>query len=365
VAVSKSQRVETLICKDSHIAEFAPRLLTWFDQFGRHDLPWQHPRSPYFVWLSEIMLQQTQVASVLVYFKRFITRFPDLASLAAAPIDEVLQQWAGLGYYSRARNLHACALVCVRLHNGSLPNTQQELIALPGIGRSTAAAIVSQAFNQPAAILDGNVKRVLARQINLSVALNSSSLNQLWQAAEARLPSVQSADYSQAIMDLGASICTPRKPNCEVCPVSSLCQAFKFETVAQIPVKKVRKESPKRFAQWLIVRNDIGELLMQRRPESGIWGGLYSLPEADLKFDFERMPLPLEQLRFVKELPALKHVFTHFQLFATPHLARAKPISQLASPQLNANYLWVSPSELQQLGLPAPVKKLLAQIDAL
>jgi A/G-specific adenine glycosylase len=261
--------------------------------------------------------------------------------------------------------LHACARACVRMYDGALPNTQQQLIALPGIGRSTAAAILSQAFNQPAAVLDGNVKRVLARQINLSAELNSSSINKLWQAAEARLPSTRAADYTQAIMDLGASVCTPRKPNCEVCPVNSLCQAFKFETVAQIPMKKVRKESPKRFAQWLIVRNDRGELLLHRRPETGIWGGLYSLPEADLKLDFERMPLPLEQLRFVKELPVLKHVFTHFQLFATPHVACAKAISQLASPQLNAHYQWVSSLELQQLGLPAPVKKLLTQIDAL
>jgi A/G-specific adenine glycosylase len=342
---------------------FAEQLLAWFDQHGRRDLPWQHPRSPYFVWLSEIMLQQTQVSSVISYFERFTKRLPSLAALADATADEVLSLWAGLGYYSRARNLHACAKLCVQRHAGELPKDMDALVALPGIGRSTAAAIMSQAFNQPAAILDGNVKRVLARQLNIQVEINHSLTNELWRQAQLRLPSLRAADYTQAIMDLGALVCTPKKPACELCPVQSHCLAFAAGTEAQIPIKKTKKTSPKRHTHWLIARSPDGDLLMQRRPSSGIWGGLYTLPEADSPADFENLMLPLKHLKMTRPLAEIKHTFTHFHLFATPHVASAVKVSQLASPGTQADFHWVAPKDLGKLGMPAPVKKLLASIS--
>jgi A/G-specific adenine glycosylase len=342
---------------------FSDHLLAWFNQHGRHGLPWQHPRSPYFVWLSEIMLQQTQVTSVVGYFQRFTQRLPDLASLANASADEVLSLWAGLGYYSRARNLHACAKLCVARHGGELPNDLDALIALPGIGRSTAAAILSQAFNHPAAILDGNVKRVLARQLNIQSELGHAQTQLLWQEAESRLSSARAADYTQAIMDLGATVCTPKNPACGACPVQIFCRAFEKGSAASIPVKKPKKASPKRYTHWLIARSDEGEVLMQRRPGSGIWGGLYTLPEADSPADFESLPLPLKNLEIAQALDEIKHVFTHFQLYATPHTAAACKTMGLAMNDANAEYLWVAADDIAKLGMPAPVKKLLARIS--
>ena len=351
------------------LGAFSARLLTWFELHGRHDLPWQHPRSPYFVWLSEVMLQQTQVATVKTYFTRFIARFPTLPVLAAATLDAVLSLWAGLGYYSRARNLHACAKLCVRDHAGTLPADHVQLLALPGIGRSTAAAILAQAFEQKAAILDGNVKRVLARVTAAREWPGLPHVTQaLWREAELRLPDARFADYTQALMDLGATICTARAPKCAACPVANDCQAFALELTASLPVKRPKKVRPTRFASWLLVRGtQVGDeaftedkqsrVLLKRRPELGIWGGLYCLPEANEAADFFNLCLPLENLVLHAQMPEIKHVFTHFTLIATPISAHAHSTEGLSEP----GFVWVNQQTMHQFGLPSPVRRLLEQ----
>jgi A/G-specific adenine glycosylase len=346
------------VSKASPIDEqFAERLLSWFDQHGRHDLPWQHPRSGYFVWLSEIMLQQTQVATVVPYFLRFTHRFPDLAALASASLDEVLALWAGLGYYSRARNLHACARKVVLEHQGEFPSALDALIALPGIGRSTAGAIAAQAFGKRAAILDGNVKRVLARQIALDDwpgALSAQAL--LWDAASARLPRTRLPDYSQALMDLGALLCTRKKPQCALCPVQQSCKALALQQVDVIPKAKPKRAVVHREIQWLIASNSAGEILLERRAEQGIWGGLYSLPEFNEAEMLTRLQaLSLTPLAPAQQQATIKHVFTHFTLHATPWLVQVSAASSVRE----AHMRWQHPSACAELGLPAPIKALL------
>ena len=336
---------------------FSVRLLTWFDQHGRHDLPWQHPRSPYFVWLSEVMLQQTQVATVKGYFIRFVARFPSLPELAAASLDEVLSLWAGLGYYSRARNLHACAKQCVREHGGTLPADQAKLQALPGIGRSTAAAIMTQAFEQKAAILDGNVRRVLARITATREWPGLPHVAQtLWHEAELRLPNARFADYTQALMDLGATVCTMRAPKCSVCPVANDCQALSLALTESLPIKRPKKLRPTRFASWLLVcEAKQGRVLLIRRPELGIWGGLYCLPEAADAADFFSQPLPLQNLVLHTPMPEIQHQFTHFTLIATPVNACAHATEGLGE----AGFIWIDRQTMHQFGLPSPVQRLL------
>jgi A/G-specific adenine glycosylase len=349
-----SQRLPGSLLKST---EFSERLLQWFDQHGRHDLPWQHPRSPYFVWLSEVMLQQTQVNTVKDYFQRFVARFPTLAALAKADLDEVLTLWAGLGYYSRARNLHACAQQCLARHGGDLPDNFDDLIALPGIGRSTAGAILAQAFGQRAAILDGNVKRVLARLDAIRTWPGTPETERaLWQRAQTLLPLTKMPQYSQAIMDFGATLCTARLPKCEQCPISDLCQALALGLTQELPVKRSKKPSPTRHSFWLLARDVDGRVLLQRRPELGIWGGLYSLPEADDSADFSAQNLPLTKLVLGQELATVRHVFTHFNLVARPILARAAEKQGLQGP----GWVWVDRDNLRAFGMPAPVAKLLA-----
>ncbi len=336
--------------------DFSRNLLHWFDRHGRHDLPWQHPRSPYFVWLSEVMLQQTQVATVKGYFIRFVARFPTLPALAAADLDAVLSLWAGLGYYSRARNLHACAKLCVAQHAGDLPNTAEQLIALPGIGRSTAGAILAQAFGQKAAILDGNVKRVLARVTAEPAWPGLPDVQRaLWQASEQRLPEARFADYTQALMDLGASVCTPRLAKCDVCPLTNDCQAVRLGLAQSLPVKRPKKPKPTRFANWLLVRDADARILLIRRPELGIWGGLYAFPQAQDAQDFFAQALPIKNLVLHAPLPDVRHVFTHFTLIATPIPAQARAVDGLAQ----AGFVWVRRDNAAGLGLPAPMRRLL------
>jgi len=261
---------------------FSGRLLTWWDLHGRKDLPWQHPRSAYRVWVSEIMLQQTQVKTVIPYFNRFVERFTDVRSLATASEDDVLALWSGLGYYARGRNLLKAAKVCLEDHAGELPRTPQALVALPGIGESTANAIYSQAWDKPAVILDGNVKRVLARYFTVEGWPGKTSIHKhLWTAAEQLLPAKRGADYSQAIMDLGATLCTRSKPSCDQCPVCHDCRAFKAGTVAHYPARRPRLKIAKKSFQMLILINSSGSVLLERRPPAGIWGGLWSLPADD------------------------------------------------------------------------------------
>ena len=342
---------------------FASRLRAWHQKHGRHDLPWQHPRTPYRVWLSEIMLQQTQVQTVIPYFENFLRRFPDLPDLATAPADAVMNAWAGLGYYSRARNLHKAAQWCMIHHNGHLPEDYDALLALPGIGRSTAGAILSQAHGSRHAIVDGNVKRVLTRYFAIAGDAGSSAVDkQLWQLAESLLPESHMADYSQAIMDLGATVCTSRKPQCTTCPLANDCQALAAGTVLNFPGRTPAKSVPERETYVVLARCRTGAILLEQRPSHGIWGGLYSLPEADdpeqaaaiaHRFITTKKPMPIS-------LPAFKHTFSHFRLIIRPlFLDGCTAKSHIGD---NARIRWAKPDELPHLGLPAPIQKLLKRL---
>lgn len=353
-------------------APFATRLLAWFDAHGRHDLPWQHPRTPYRVWVSEIMLQQTQVQTVIGYFDRFLARFPDLPSLAAAAEDDVLALWSGLGYYSRARNLHRAARVCVERHNGELPDSIDALSALPGIGRSTAAAILTQAHGQRHAILDGNVKRVLARLIGEAEWPGKPAVERrLWADAEARLPHARLSDYTQALMDFGATHCTPRKPRCLDCPMQDECRAFASGTVASIPARKPAKATPTRTARMLVLRDAQGRVLLERRLGKGVWQGLWSLPEAA----DDDGAAAIRQTLGVDEgiaLPAFLHVFSHYRLDVRPSLHAVRDsASPLPPSSTTANNLpdaaspdrrWVARDDYDSLGLPRPIRTLLESL---
>jgi A/G-specific adenine glycosylase len=329
---------------------FATRLLDWWRRHGRHDLPWQQQRSPYRVWLSEIMLQQTQVATVIDYFERFTHRFPDLHSLAAADIDQVLALWSGLGYYARGRNLHRAARICMAQHGGALPSDAAALEALPGIGRSTAHAILAQAFDQRAPILDGNVKRVLARHRGIAGWPGQADVTrQLWAAADALTPDDNAADYTQAIMDLGATVCRPRRPDCGQCPVAVDCIAQREDRVDELPGRKPRRERPERETTLLLAEDGDGRVLLRRRPPSGIWGGLWSLPEIE-ELD------PAVTAKASIQQHALRHEFTHFRL----HIHLACLELDLAAVQDCSDLAWLSRSEALALGLPQPIRRILS-----
>lgn len=343
------------------MSDFAARLLRWFDACGRHDLPWQHPRTPYRVWVSEIMLQQTQVQTVAGYFGRFLTRFPDLPALAAAHEDEVLALWSGLGYYSRARNLHRAAKACVERHGGALPDSIEALSALPGIGRSTAAAILAQAHGQRHAILDGNVKRVLARLIGETEWPGKPAVERrLWAEAEARLPGTRLADYTQALMDFGATHCTPRKPRCVDCPLQADCRAFAHDAVAGIPARKPAKPLPTRQARMLVLRDARGRVLLERRTSKGVWQGLWSLPEAADDAGVEALRSRLGADRG-DALPAFIHVFSHYRLDVRPSLHGVR--EPRGTPPADApDQRWVAATDLDTLGLPRPIRTLLESL---
>jgi A/G-specific adenine glycosylase len=345
-----------------------PRLLAWFDQHGRHDLPWQHPRTPYRVWLSEIMLQQTQVAVVADYFQRFITALPDLPALARAPQDQVLALWSGLGYYARARNLHAAAQQCLQQHNGELPSTLEELMALPGIGRSTAGAMLSQAWNLPAAILDGNVKRVLCRVFGVAGWPGTPAIEkQLWALADTLLPSTRLADWTQAQMDFGATLCTRANPACTRCPLHDVCVAQREGSTAALPTPKPHKPLPQKHAHMLLVMDHAGRVLLQRRPPTGIWAALWSLPE----FDDEDAAQHWASQRLdgadtsgntsTRALPAIVHGFSHFRLHIQPRLITVNGLRAAIGD--NAGLRWATRDELTALGLPAPIRKLLQETN--
>jgi len=340
-------------------AGIAQRVMRWQREHGRHGLPWQDTRDPYRVWLSEVMLQQTQVSTVLAYYPRFLARFPDLRSLAAAPLDDVLALWSGLGYYSRARNLHRCAVVVVNEHGGRFPGSSSELAALPGIGRSTAAAIAAFAFGERAAILDGNVKRVLTRALGFEGDLaQAAQQSALWAAAESLLPARGIEVYTQGLMDLGAGICLARRPACERCPLSDVCTAKAEGTPARYPVKtKTRRRGRRRHALLWLQRG--GRVWLTQRPDSGVWASLWSLPEFD----------SAEALQGLVDgwpgqgdwLPTIEHALTHFDWtlqplrWALPARASSKIDAALPSGR------WVTPAEALQMGLPAPVRRLLEQ----
>ncbi|RAP37984.1 A/G-specific adenine glycosylase [Legionella quinlivanii] len=338
---------------------FAKPLLSWFDQYGRKNLPWQHPRSAYRVWISEIMLQQTQVKTVIPYFLRFMERFPTIQGLANAPEDDILALWAGLGYYSRARNLHRCAQIIVREFAGEFPPDLVKMMELPGLGQSTAAAILSQAFNLPQAILDGNVKRVLARYFMLSGwPEQGAAKKQFWYHADLCMPDERCADYTQAIMDLGATCCTTRNPQCGNCPLVKTCKAYQAGAVSNFPEKKPRKRLPEKLEQFLLLHNEKGEIYLEKRPSHGIWGGLWCLPaiEADASpHAYIKDNYSLDCLKLTPLLH-LRHSFSHYHLNIQ---AMALEVRGSVLSVSEKQGLWYNKHELSQLGLAKPVSDIL------
>lgn len=337
---------------------FSKQVIAWQYQFGRKNLPWQADPTPYRVWISEVMLQQTQVATVIPYFLRFMTQLPTLSSLAKASIDEVLALWAGLGYYSRARNLHKAAQIIEAQFQGIFPEHFDEVIALPGIGRSTAGAILSLSKQQPFPILDGNVKRVLSRYFMIDGPPNqSNTLKALWALSEQCTPKTQTAIYNQAMMDLGATICTRTKPSCTSCPLSKTCQAYQAQRVHEFPNKQQRARKDTQYCQLLILKS-AKKVLLQKRPDKGIWGGLWSLPQIEAHTcprDWCQKYLAIKPKQVNKQ-PSFRHTFTHFHLNITPihiSISREKKLN-------DAEYLWYDAAESPPIGLPKPVQNLLA-----
>lgn len=347
---------------DIDAAAFAAALIEWQQHHGRHDLPWQQNPSAYRVWVSEIMLQQTQVSTVIPYYQRFMQRFPVLTELAKADLDEVLQYWSGLGYYARARNLHRAAQQAMQQYSGHLPRQPQQLESLPGIGRSTAAAILSFSDQQPLAILDGNVKRVLSRVACVDGWPGSSTvLKQLWQLSEQLTPRHNTAVYNQAMMDLGSSLCGRGQPACKLCPLKPFCCAVKQGDPARYPGRKPKAGQRRQQRCCMLLRHsDHRGVLLYKRPPTGIWGGLWSLPQYDTKAGM----LEREQLEAaeIEALPVLEHRFSHFDLLIEPYYCRgdadSRPTSGVAENEETS--FWQLDSKL---GLPAPVKKLLMSLD--
>ncbi|HET7586472.1 MAG TPA: A/G-specific adenine glycosylase [Gammaproteobacteria bacterium] len=331
---------------------FASRLLAWFRQHGRHDLPWQRNPTPYRVWVSEIMLQQTQVATVIPYFERFMTQLPDVAALAAAPLDDVLALWSGLGYYARARHLHRAAHVVVERYEGVLPESIEDLVALPGIGRSTAGAILSLSRGQRHAILDGNVKRVLARYHAIAGWPGDKRVvDELWEFADAHTPGVDCASYTQAIMDLGATVCTRRNPACQRCPQQAGCAAHREGRESKFPTPRARRAYPERTRRLLVVECG-GAVLLERRPPAGIWGGLWSFPELDDDADAQEQCTQLGlRPKAAETALAFTHDFTHFRLRAEPTVVTVTVAGVMDA----SRYVWYN-GQLG-IGLPAPIRK--------
>ncbi len=337
--------------------DFGPLLVAWQRSHGRNALPWQNTRDPYRVWLSEIMLQQTQVATVLGYYERFLARFPNVVDLAAASLDEVLAMWAGLGYYSRARNLHACARAVAGLHNGEFPRTAAQLQTLPGIGRSTAAAVAAFCFGERVAILDGNVKRVLTRLLAFDGDMASSAEEKkLWTIATELVPMAGIESYTQGVMDLGATICTSRSPQCLLCPASDLCQGRASGDPARFPVKTKKLKRGRRENWWLWLERD-GRVLLQQRPGTGVWAGLWSLPMFDDEAALLGAAGPIGA--DLEVMPRIEHALTHFDWVL--HTRRAEVAAGVFSTSAPApGGEWVARERLAEYALPAPLKKLIS-----
>ena len=353
--------------------EFSATVIGWQQLHGRHALPWQNTNDAYRIWLSEIMLQQTQVAAVIPYYQRFLSSFPTIAALAAAPSEQVMAHWSGLGYYTRARNLHACAKRIVSEYAGQFPSDPILLAELPGIGRSTAAAIAAFAFGTRAAILDGNVKRVFCRVFAVDGFPGNKVIeDQLWRRAEALLPLQDLATYTQGLMDLGATLCTRTRPDCQRCPLAPRCVALATDRVALLPVRKPKKVVPQRYASMLLIV-DQNQILLEQRPDSGIWGGLLSLPEiaatrsasdADevaaglFEQQLERTVAQFGVFAGYTRLTPFSHAFTHFKLHVSPCLVRlVRRHDQVGQ----GGHGWHRPESLRQAPLPAPVKQLLLE----
>lgn len=333
---------------------FSEKLLSWFELHGRKDLPWQHPRNAYRVWISEIMLQQTQVKTVIPYFTKFMSRFPNVEALACASDDEVLSYWSGLGYYSRARNLHKAAQIIYREHANVFPDTLEKLIKLPGIGATTAAAITSQAFNKPDAILDSNVKRVLSRCFLVPGAPDSSNTKQqLWRHANECMPDERCVDYTQAIMDLGATCCKSKNPTCTLCPLQTLCLAYQHQQVNMYPHKTLKKKPPLKAQQFLLMHHN-HLIYLEKRPPTGLWGGLWCLPSIDMEICATTHVQNRYQLQInaSQKLMQLKHAFSHYQLDIEALSLQCSPVNQYIAEEHGK---WFKQEELNGLGLAKPV----------
>ena len=342
---------------------FAARLLAWHKRHGRHDLPWQGTRDAYRIWVAEMMLQQTQVAAVIPYYLRFLARFPDIAALAGAPQDEVLRLWSGLGYYSRARNLHRAAQLVAERHGGVFPRALDDIAALPGIGRSTAAAVAAFAYGTRAAILDGNVKRVLARHFAVAGFPGERRVEmRLWQLAEEQLPPRAIGRYTQALMDLGATLCTRARPACADCPLAQSCRALALARVGDFPAPRPAKAVPTRATHMLLLLR-AGEVLLEKRPPAGIWGGLWSLPELA---DAARVRAHCRtrygcSIAAPQPLAPLAHGFTHFKLQIQPLLCR---VEKLAPAAREPGQMWLSLEEAHGAAIPVAVRKLIERLLA-
>ncbi|WP_392433459.1 A/G-specific adenine glycosylase [Yersinia sp. HM-2024] len=340
--------------------QFAHVVLEWYQRFGRKTLPWQLDKTPYQVWLSEVMLQQTQVATVIPYFQRFMLRFPDIRALAAAPLDEVLHLWTGLGYYARARNLHKAAQTVVERHQGEFPTTFDEILALPGIGRSTAGAILSLSLGQHFPILDGNVKRVLARCYAVEGWPGKKDVEgRLWQISEDVTPAKGVGQFNQAMMDLGAIVCTRSKPKCELCPLNIGCLAYANHSWARYPGKKPKQTIPEKTAYFLLLQNG-SQVWLEQRPPVGLWGGLFCFPQFaeqdDLDSWLQQRGMAASKLR---QLTAFRHTFSHFHLDIVPmwlDTASARGYMD------DGAGLWYNLAQPPSVGLAAPVERLLLQL---
>ena len=347
---------------------FSRALIAWQKRHGRHQLPWQQTRDAYRIWLSEIMLQQTQVATVIPYYARFLERFPDVRALAVAPVGDVMALWAGLGYYTRARNLHRCAQAVVERHGGEFPREVELLAELPGIGPSTAAAIAAFAYGARAAILDGNVKRVFCRVFGIDGFPGASQVEKaLWQRASALLPEQDIEAYTQGLMDLGATRCTRSTPDCGTCPMQTRCVAYATGRTTELPARKPKKAVPEKSTVMLVVLHK-GDVLLEQRPPHGIWGGLLSLPELSrlgeesLAPDIGEIALALSdfgEVQAAEPLPAFTHAFTHYRLQVQPLKVT---LARRASGAAQAAYAWHPLSAMAGAALPSPVRKLLDRL---
>lgn len=343
-------------------SKFQYQMLTWFDLHGRKHLPWQQNKTAYRVWISEIMLQQTQVNTVIPYFERFMQSLPNLLTLANATEDEVLHLWTGLGYYSRARNLHRTAKIIVEKFAGKFPNTLEHLTALPGIGPSTAGAILAIAFNQCATILDGNVKRVLARFHGITQPINEKNIEKkLWELATIYTPKQRVADYTQAMMDLGATVCIRSKPQCTLCPLIKNCTAYVQNITTLIPQKKIARILPIRAATLLILKKD-KQILLRKRPPTGVWGGLWSLPEMidpPDKAIIQRFCLQHFQIAVseYQTLTAFRHTFSHYHLDIFPILINIRRMPRIIME--DEQQIWYNLNKPQSVGLPKPIQMIM------
>ena len=340
---------------------FGARIVAWQRAHGRHDLPWQGTTDPYRIWVSEIMLQQTQVATVIPYYERFMGSFPDIGALAAADLDTVLAHWSGLGYYSRARHLHRAALMVRDRHGGRFPRSFEDVMALPGIGRSTAGAIMVFAYGEKHPILDGNVKRVLARVCGIpGYPGDAQTANALWDAAQRLLPAEGVESYTQGLMDIGATLCRRRQPLCGACPAHESCVALRECRIDELPAARARKALPHRSTVMLVLEHR-GALLLEKRPAVGIWGGLWCFPELSGEDDPAAHSLARygARVQSLERLAEVEHGFTHFSLTISP---RRFEVTSLAPRAAEPGYQWLALEAVQSVAIPAPVRRIVERL---